>query len=175
LIKSYFNLYIIKYNNKTKAKRSRVRTKKSSTIRLIAGKPSMKHTNDKVSITIYTYDRSSTHYLGKMEDLLSLDQLKEGYSAFFINLRRKYILLESRLEDKLKNKYFKGYFRNIIINEYKPSFYNSTEDYNKTLTYNNKLNLIMKNKNTGLFLHFLKKELRVAFGKNLNNYIRKLM
>ena len=39
LIKSYFNIYIIKHNNKTKIKGSRIRTKKSTVERLIAAKP----------------------------------------------------------------------------------------------------------------------------------------
>ncbi len=177
LIRSYFNLYIIKHNNKTRAKRWRVRTTKSTTKRLIAAKPSMKHTNDKVNITIYTFDRSSTHYITKIADMLSLDQLKGGYSAFFANLKSKYLLLEDRLEHKLKNKYFKGYLRNIIINKYKPFFFNITENYNKNLT-RNKANFLMKNKfkmKSPLFLHFLKKELTGDFPEYLNNYIKKVM
>lgn len=172
LIKSYFNLYIIKHNNKTRAKRWRIRTKKSATKRLLSSKPSMKHTSDRVNITIYTYDRSSAHYIGKIGDMFSLDQLKEKYFAFFRNLKIKYLLLEHRLERKLKSKYLKGYLRNIIINKHKLLFSKSTE-YNKIITHNEIT--LNKTKNDPLFIHFLKKELGVMLSQNLNNYIKKVM
>ena len=173
LIKSYFDLYIIKHNNKKKTKEWRIKTKKSSTKRLLSSKPSMKHTNDRVNITVYTYDRSSAHYTGKREDMFSLDQLEGNYFAFFKNLKKIYLLLENKLERKLKDIYFKGYLRNAIINKHKLSFSNNTEYYNRILVHDE--TNIMRTKNNPIFISLLKKELAVVFGKNLNDYIKKVM
>ena len=136
----------------------------------------MKHTNDKVCITIYTYDRSSTHYLGKMGETFSMDQLIK-YFSFYINLKRKYLSLEHRLKEKIKNEYFKGYFRNEIINKHKQFFYKGAEDYNNLLAHKNTdfIAKIAENNDNSLLLHNLKKELKVVFYQNLNNYIKKVM
>ena len=111
LVKSYFNLYIVKYNEITRTKRSRIRRKKSSTKRLIAGKPSLKHTNDKVNIIISTYDRNSIYYMTKIANTLTIDQIRrKKYLYFFKNLRDKFISLKhkttksSRMLIKLFNK-----------------------------------------------------------------------
>lgn len=179
LIKSYFNIYLIKHNNKTKVKKSRIRTKRYTTKRLIASKPTMKHTNDKVCITIYTYDRSSTHYLEKMDETFSLDQLMKFFSLY-VNLKGKYLSLENTLKYKIKNGQFKGYFRNNIINKHIQSFYKVAEDYN-LLTHKNPdfidadVTQSAENNDNPLLLYNLKKELKLVFDNNLNNYIKKVM
>jgi hypothetical protein len=176
LIKSYFNLYLIKHNNKTKIKRSRIRTKRYTTKRLIASKPSIKHTNDKVYITIYTYDRNSAHYLEKMDETFSLDQLINFFS-FYINLKGKYFSLKDTLKDKIKSEQLKGHFRNNVINKYKQLFYKSAEDYNNPLTHKNTdfIGNMAENNDNPLLLYNLKKELKLVFDNNLNNYIKKVM
>ena len=99
LVKSYFNLYALKFNKSIRAKRLRIRTKKSSTNRLIASKPSLKHTNDKVNITIYTYDRSTKYYTNKLINTTSLDQLDgKTFSVFLKNLRQKGFKLGFNIE-----------------------------------------------------------------------------
>lgn len=180
LIKSYFNIYLIKHNNKTKVKKSRIRIKRYTTKRLIASKPIMKHTNDKVCITIYTYDRSGTYYLEKMDETFSLDQLIEFFS-FYVNLKGKYFSLENTLKDKIKNEQFKGYFRNNVINKHKQLFYKGAEDYNNLSTHKNidfiaaHVTQSAENNDNPLPLYNLKKELKLVFDNNLNNYIKKVM
>ena len=180
LIKSYFNLYLIKHNNKTKIKRSRIRTKRYTTKRLLASKPSMKHTNDKVYITIYTYDRSSTHYLEKMDETFSLDQLINFFS-FYMNLKGKYLSLKDTLKDKIKSEQLKGPFRDNVINKYKRLFYKNAKDHNNLLTHKNTDYIVAhvtqsaENNDNSLQLYNLKKELKLVFDNNLNNYIKKVM
>jgi hypothetical protein len=170
LIKSYFSFYIIKQNN-IKTKGWRIREKKSTVERLIAGKPSMKHTNDKVNITIYTYDKSTPKYTDMISNIFTIDKLKNKYPAFFKNLKNKYISLESKLKHGLNNRHLKKHLRSVVINKYKPWFFKSTENYNKTLMQN-KLNFVI-NRNDPLYLY--NERLEVVLRDNLNNYIKKVM
>ncbi len=176
LIKSYFNFYILKHNHRKKNKR-RIRIKRSTAYRLIASKPNIKHTNDKVNVTIYTYDKSSSQYTKRMANILTIDKIK-NYNKFFVNLKSKYLSLEHKLKKILKDKFLKKFIRNIIMNKYKLSFSDllinkkSTENYNISLTQN-KLNFILNNKISLLYL--LNKKLGVVFNDSLNNYIKKVM
>ena len=122
LIKSYFNLYIVKYNKNIRSKRLRIRTKKSFTKKLMASKPSMKHTNDKISITIYTYDRSSIYYTSKINETLSIDLiLKKKYYLFFRNLKKKFLLLKNKMRKST----------NILLNQTRINRYKSLDVFNK--------------------------------------------
>ena len=170
LIKSYFNLYIIKHNNMTKSKGWRIRAKKSTVERLIAAKPNMKHTNDKVYITIYTYDRNTPKYTEMISNTFTIDHLSDKYHAFFENLKSKYVLLESKLKHRLSDKHLKKHLRSVIINKHKPLFFKSIENYKKTLR--NKLNFVF-NKSNPLFLYNEKSE--VVLRDSLNNYVKKVM
>ena len=170
LIKSYFNFYIIKHNNITKTKGSRVRTKKSTTERLIAGKPSMKHTNDKVNITIYTYDRSTPKYIEMISNTFTIDHLDNKNDDFFENLKSKYISLEYILKHKLKNIDLKKNLRNVVMDKYKSLFFQTKKNYNKTLMQN-KLNIININKP----LYSYDEKLELVLYDNLNSYIKKVM
>ena len=101
----------------------------------------MKHTNDKVYITIYTYDRNSPKYTEIIYNTFSYRSFKDKYFAFFENLKSKYVSLEYKLKHKLKDKHLKEHLRNNIINKHKPLFFKSIENYNKSLTHK-KLNFI---------------------------------
>ena len=99
LVKSYFNLYVLKFNKNIRAKRLRVRTKKSSTNRLIASRPNLKHTNDKVSITVYTYNRNMKYYVNKLVNTATLDKLDgKVFFTFMKNLKQKNLELKLKID-----------------------------------------------------------------------------
>jgi len=56
LIKSYFNLSPL-YNNK-KSSRVQVRFKRLSLNRILVSRAEMKHTNNKVIVTVYLYNKN---------------------------------------------------------------------------------------------------------------------
>ncbi len=75
LVKSYFNLYSRKLEKKIKSRRLRIRARRLSTNRILVSRPEVKHTNDKVIITIYIYNRQKKYYLNKINRIASIDQI----------------------------------------------------------------------------------------------------
>jgi len=75
LVKSYFNLYSRRLEKKIKSPRLRMRFRRLSTNRMLVSKPEVKHTNDKVIITIYVYNRQKIYYLNKIKRIASIDEI----------------------------------------------------------------------------------------------------
>lgn len=80
LIKSYFNFYSRKLEKKVRSRRLRIRFRRLSTNRMLVSRPEIKHTNDKVIITLYVYNRQNKYYLNKIKRLVTIDQLDEFLS-----------------------------------------------------------------------------------------------
>ena len=74
-MKSYFNLYSYKLEKKIKSRRIRNRVRRLSTNRMLVSKPELKHTNDKVIITLYVYNRQNIYYLNKIKKIASIDNM----------------------------------------------------------------------------------------------------
>lgn len=78
LIKSYFHAYSRKLEKKVKKPKSRtyrVRKARLSTNRILVSRAELKHTNDKVIITVYVYNTEKKYYLNKLKKIPTLDQL----------------------------------------------------------------------------------------------------
>lgn len=69
LIKSYFNLYSKKLENKIKSRRLAMRVRRLSTNRILVSKPELKHSSDKVTITIYLYNRQKIYFFSKIKKI----------------------------------------------------------------------------------------------------------
>ena len=113
IIKTYLNLYSRKLEKKTKSSRLRIRYRKLSTNRILVSRAELKHTNDKVIITIYFYNRNKIYYLNKIKNINS--------DIFFFNVHKKIKkLLEIKknllflYEDRMKN--IKDKAEQIILN-----------------------------------------------------------
>lgn len=52
-----------------------MRARRLSTNRILVSKPEIKHTGDKVIITIYVYNRQKIYYLNKIKRIASIDQI----------------------------------------------------------------------------------------------------
>jgi len=78
LIKSYFNLSPL-FNNK-KSSRVQVRFKRLSLNRILVSRAEMKHTNNKVIITVYLYNKNKKFFLYKLKNL---------YKTFIFRIRKK--------------------------------------------------------------------------------------
>ena len=72
LIKSYFNLYSKKLESKIRSRRLTMRLRKLSTNRILVSKPELKHSNDKITITIYLYNRQKKYFLNKIKNINSI-------------------------------------------------------------------------------------------------------
>ena len=75
LVKSYFNFYSRKLEKKTKSRRLRVRGRRLSTNRILISRAELKHTNDKVIVTIYVYNRQKKYYFNKIIRIAAIENL----------------------------------------------------------------------------------------------------
>ena len=77
IIKSYFNLYNIKEQNKININNVHIRFKRLSNLKIFVSKAEIKHTNEKATITIYVYNRQKVYLINKINNLLILNKLIE--------------------------------------------------------------------------------------------------
>jgi len=107
LVNSYFNIYNINLDKKARSKRLRIKKMKSSTNRLLTSKLNLKHTNDKVNVTIYTYNRRKKYFINKMANsvgfvspnLESID-INEVFTPFMENLKENVNNLELKVKKR---------------------------------------------------------------------------
>ena len=78
LIKGYFSSYNLEIESKVRKVRIRRRFRKLSTNKIFLSDGEFKHTNDKVIITLYLYNRQKYNYLYK---------LKKRYVKLFVKAR----------------------------------------------------------------------------------------
>lgn len=76
LLKSYFNLYSKKLEMKIKSLKLRIRFRKISTSNILVSKAELKHTNDKVTITAYIYNRQKIYYKEKIKKSIVINNLR---------------------------------------------------------------------------------------------------
>ena len=67
LIRSYFNIYSRKLEKNIKSPRLRMRMRRLSTNRILVSKAEVKHTNDKLLITLYLYNKQKKYYINKIK------------------------------------------------------------------------------------------------------------
>lgn len=73
IVKSYFNFYSRKLEKNIKSRRLRIKARRLSINKILISKPQLKHTNDQIIITLYTYNRQKIYYLNKLKKIASLD------------------------------------------------------------------------------------------------------
>jgi len=67
LVKSYFNSYNLKLEKKVRKIKLRKKSLKKSLNKIYLSDGEFKHTNDKVSITLYVYNRQKINFLIKLK------------------------------------------------------------------------------------------------------------
>lgn len=87
LLKSYFNLYNLELEKKIGSPRLRRRLRRLSTNRILISRPELKHTSDKVVITVYVYNRQKIYYLRKLHN--QEEPKWPDYEIYFNTLKRK--------------------------------------------------------------------------------------
>ena len=92
LVKSYFNFYSRKLEKKIRSRRLRMRVRRLSTNRILVSRAELKHTNDKVVVTIYVYNRQKKYYINKINRIATIDQIDN-----LLPVRTKKILLKEKL------------------------------------------------------------------------------
>jgi hypothetical protein len=77
LIRSYFYMYSRSLEKKIKSRPRRFRTwmRILSSRKIIVSKPELKHTNDKIIITLYIFNRQNNYYIKKINKIIRLNTL----------------------------------------------------------------------------------------------------
>lgn len=78
LIKGYFYMYNKKLESKANISRLRIWMRRLSSKKIIVSKPTFKHTNDKVIITLFIYNREYNYYLNKLKNTIII-----GFNKLF--------------------------------------------------------------------------------------------
>ncbi len=94
IVKSYFNFYSRKLEKNIKSRRLRIKARRLSINKILTSKPQLKHTNDQIIITLYTYNRQKIYYLNKLKKIASLDVMDNFLPNF---LKEK--IFKSNTED----------------------------------------------------------------------------
>jgi Mitochondrial ribosomal protein (VAR1) len=132
LIKSYFNSYNCKLESKIRKEKLRRRYRKLSTNKIFISNGEFKHTNDKLSITIYFFNRQKYNYLLKINKRYTrlfnkIRFLRKLYMIKYIGLnilnqqRDKFKLLENllpRYKSKLhsiQSLYYKRFIKKSLL------------------------------------------------------------
>ena len=110
LIRSYFNMYSRKLEKKINARRLRTWKRRRTAWKVWVSKPELKHTTDKIIITLYVYNREYIYYLKK----LFLTQVHFPKEKIYTILKHNKLLLA-----KLKKSSNKLYYKLLVfIKEY---------------------------------------------------------
>ena len=180
LIKSYFNLYNLKLERKIRSSRLLRRLRKLSSNKIYVSNGEFKHTNNKVVITLYLFNRQKLNFDKKI--------IKGFYKAWSNQdiLNRRWLLLEAKamqsikkwnkkklvlidiIESHTKNKQildFKGLSKYIIL-FYKKLMKKSLDKY-LLHKYYQQLVFINKSKFNYNYLQHLKKYLEKIYNKNV--------
>ena len=112
LLKGHLNLYSNRLKRtvvKIKSRRVEIRNARQSIKKILVSKPELKHTNSKVTITVYIYNAEKKYYLNKIKKIPAILDLKKD---FFIKKTSKISL---NLKSKLKN--HSKSFHSLILNK----------------------------------------------------------
>jgi len=161
IIKSYFNLYDVKEQNKVNINNVRVRFKRLSILKIFVSKAEIKHTNTKAIITIYVYNRQKIYFYNKINNVLIFNKLKE----------RIKLIEEQNIKISEQIKKEKTLIHSPII----------IQDIVKTYEDQRYRDLIIKSLEKEIFiifikqlLHFNKSKFEDTYLLKLNNIIRKI-
>jgi len=180
LIKSYFNLYNLKLERKIRSSRLLRRLRKLSSNKIYVSNGEFKHTNNKVVITLYLFNRQKFNFEKKV--------LKGFYKAWLNQdvLHKRWFLLQAKtlqyikkwnnkklalidiVESHTKNKQILDYkdLSKYIIIFYKNLLKKSLDKY-FLHKYYQQLIFINKSKLNYNYLQYLKKYLEKIYNKNV--------
>lgn len=148
LIKSYFSLTPL--FRKKKSKRVEIRFRRLSLNRMLVSKAEMKHTNNKVIITVYLYNKNKKFLISKLKDLYKTFILKTSIIKNKVNARKKVnlALKSSALKQKNKSTGLKGntLYKSLSLSKAKPPISYAKYMWNgtKLVKINSKIHIKIK-------------------------------
>jgi hypothetical protein len=185
LIRSYFNLYNFKLERKIRKTRLLRRFKRLSSHKIYVSNGEFKHTNDKVIITVYLFNRQRHNYILKMNKIYlkkftvykkrlnnRFKLIKHKALNYFNEAnKRKYILIKALNPNNILNKksvnIYKSLYCNYYISELYKKFVKKSLKKLKIYLYYKQLIYINKSKFNYTYLENLKNYVEKIYNKNV--------
>ena len=135
LIRSYFNIYSKKLENKIKIRTLRTWKRRLTTNKILVSKAELKHTSDRVFITVYVYNRQKKYYINKIFKIRLLNILKK-FGIKFIDKKsflKRFRLTKFKAKKAISNVIKKEnvIIKSLNLDNNKFSFKNYEIDYYK--------------------------------------------
>ena len=121
-LKFYFNLYSRKLEKnliRPRSPRRRIRKEMRSTNKIIVSRPELKHTNDKIIVNAYTFDRQNKYLLNKMKrrSIFHNRWIKFKYKVYLLVNYIEDLILGKCIDKELIQKLYENYYSIININK----------------------------------------------------------
>ena len=126
LIKSYFNFFSRKLERKIRSRRLRLWMKRLSTNRILVSRAELKHTSDKVNITLYIYNRQKRFFLNRAKRIATirlLNKVQFSRRMKLLKIKASKIISKVRKEKDLLLKTLR--WENINFKNYETNYYAS--------------------------------------------------
>ncbi len=175
-IRNYFYLYNIIIERKIRRKKIYNRRRKLSINRIFLSKGEFKHTNNKVIITLYIYNKQKDNYLLKLKKryinkfLINILSFKKNNTIKSLSSRKNILSNKLILLKKLKKISINGTLALIDANLFKPRVARILKDLHQKKKIN-KFKIISRYVNK-FYKKFIKKSLRRLF---IYTYYRRLI
>ena len=184
LIQSFFSLYNLKVQRKMRTKRLLLRLRRLSLNKIFVSNGEFKHTNNKVIITLYIFNRQKRSYLNKMRKFRFFNyfsaEIKKNIAKLIIrktklkilyylknagasNTTLMYIIKQNKLKSIPNNNINLYKYINIFYRKYAKRSYR----YIKTFLYYKQLIYINRTKYNYTYLKYLKTCLEKLYNKNV--------
>lgn len=194
LIKSYFNLYNKHIESKMRTKVLSRRLRRLSSNKFYIGNGGFKHTNNKVSINLFVFNRQKTNYLLTLKKwyikslLLSFNKDSVQKQNLSLKLIKRLNIIKNKgiqtvlLVNKDKYSLIKGLNTVFVNNKYKVNEFKNFAEYTKNFYQNlikkslkkirmyyyyKQLLYVNNSKMNYTYLHYLKKQLEKVYKKNV--------
>jgi Mitochondrial ribosomal protein (VAR1) len=148
LIKCYFNLFDPKVENRIYSINTSIKLKRLSINKIFVSKADIKHTNSKIIITIYVYNRQKKYFYNKLYKIDTILQLNNTRLLKRIKLESESIIQQISKEKKLlagtiewgnydifnnyEYKLYKDFIKKSLEKEMLKVFYNNLLYFNKS-------------------------------------------
>jgi hypothetical protein len=124
LIQSYFNMYSRKLESKMKRQLLRIKLRRLSSHKIYVSKGEFKHTNNKITINIYIYNKQKQNYIYKIKKLFELIKKISLKRKIQIIRKKALLLLEktvvnnnlTKKDNNIKIKYI--YYNKLFLRNF---------------------------------------------------------
>lgn len=184
LVKSFFNLYNLRVERKMRTRRLLLRLRRLSLNKIFISNGEFKHTNNKVIITLYIFNRQKSNYINRMKKLRFFNfyfELKKNVAKKAIKQTKLKILYFLKKAEKNNSIFLdvvnQGKLKNInigsriniykYINNFYKNYARKTFIYIKYFFYYKQLMYINRTKFNYTYLKYLKTCLEKLYNKNV--------